>query len=88
MFRVVVVVAPVVGPTPGGWLSDNVAWYCCFLINGPVGVIGIGLIAPVVRDAAGAVLPAGHASPRTLRKARLIYRVRHFPAGDFLMAPI
>ncbi|HET6235916.1 MAG TPA: DHA2 family efflux MFS transporter permease subunit [Acetobacteraceae bacterium] len=55
VFGVAVVVAPVVGPTLGGWLSDNVSWHWCFLINGPVGVMAIGLIALVVRDSAAAV---------------------------------
>jgi DHA2 family multidrug resistance protein len=55
VFGVAVVVAPVIGPTLGGWLSDNVSWHWCFLINGPVGVIVIGLIALVVRDSAAAV---------------------------------
>src|SRR3984957_10120844 len=55
VFGVAVVVAPVVGPTLGGWLSDNMSWHWCFLINGPVGVMAIGLIALVVRDSAAAV---------------------------------
>ena len=38
LYGVAVVVAPVVGPTLGGWLSDNVSWHWCFLINGPVGI--------------------------------------------------
>ena len=42
VFGVAVVVAPVVGPTLGGWLSDNMSWRWCFLINGPVGVVAIG----------------------------------------------
>src|ERR1700746_69291 len=32
LFGVAVVVAPVVGPTLGGWLSDNISWQWCFLI--------------------------------------------------------
>src|ERR1700752_1949185 len=55
LFGVAVAVAPVVGPTLGGWLSDNVSWHWCFLINGPVGVIMIALIALVVRDSEAAV---------------------------------
>ena len=39
LFGVAVVVAPVIGPTLGGWTSDNISWHWCFLINGPVGVI-------------------------------------------------
>src|ERR1700751_1192905 len=45
VFGVAVVVAPVVGPTLGGWLSDNISWQWCFLINVPVGVIAMALIS-------------------------------------------
>src|SRR5580692_4966843 len=45
LFGIAVVVAPVVGPTLGGWLADNVGWNWCFLINGPVGLATIALIA-------------------------------------------
>src|SRR6201998_4174701 len=50
VFGVAVVVAPVVGPTLGGWLSDNVSWKWCFLINVPVGVIAMALISLLVQD--------------------------------------
>ena len=55
LFGVAVVVAPVVGPTLGGWLADNLSWRWCFMINGPVGVIALALIAlilPAPKDAA------------------------------------
>src|SRR6266853_1684853 len=54
LFGVAVVVAPVVGPTLGGWLSDNISWQWCFLINVPVGVIAMALIALVLREPATA----------------------------------
>ena len=38
LFGIAVVVAPVVGPTLGGWLADNISWRWCFLINFPVGL--------------------------------------------------
>jgi DHA2 family multidrug resistance protein len=66
LFGVAVVVAPVVGPTLGGWLSDNISWHWCFLINGPVGVIAMGLIALVLRESQSAIaerrrlIAAGH----------------------------
>ena len=41
LFGVAVVVAPVVGPTLGGWLSDNLSWRWCFLINAPVGAFAM-----------------------------------------------
>jgi MFS transporter, DHA2 family, multidrug resistance protein len=50
VFGVAVVVAPVVGPTLGGWLSDNVSWQWCFLINVPVGVIAMALISLVLQE--------------------------------------
>jgi MFS family permease len=50
VFGVAVVVAPVVGPTLGGWLSDNISWHWCFLINAPVGLIAMALIALVLQE--------------------------------------
>ncbi len=53
MFGIAVVVAPVVGPTLGGWLSDNYSWHWCFLINGPVGLLAFGLVWWLVQEPAG-----------------------------------
>jgi MFS transporter, DHA2 family, multidrug resistance protein len=50
LFGVAVVVAPVVGPTLGGWLSDNISWQWCFLINVPVGLIAMALISLLLRE--------------------------------------
>jgi DHA2 family multidrug resistance protein len=55
LFGVAVVVAPVVGPTLGGWLADNWSWQWCFLINGPVGLMAIALIAALLHEPAAAV---------------------------------
>jgi DHA2 family multidrug resistance protein len=55
LFGVAVVVAPAVGPTLGGWLSDNISWHWVFLINGPVGVIALALIALILRESEAAV---------------------------------
>jgi DHA2 family multidrug resistance protein len=55
LFGVAVVVAPVVGPTLGGWLSDNWSWHWCFLINGPVGLIALALIAMILHEPKAAV---------------------------------
>ncbi len=54
LFGVAVVVAPVVGPTLGGWLADNYSWRWAFLINGPVGVFAFAAIALVLRDSVAA----------------------------------
>jgi MFS transporter, DHA2 family, multidrug resistance protein len=50
LFGVAVVVAPVVGPTLGGWLSDNLSWRWCFLVNGPVGLLSIPLVFRLVKE--------------------------------------
>jgi len=50
LFGVAVVVAPVVGPTLGGWLSDNISWTWVFLINVPVGVFAMAMIALLLRE--------------------------------------
>jgi DHA2 family multidrug resistance protein len=54
VFGVAVVVAPVVGPTLGGWLSDNISWQWCFLINAPVGVLAMALISVILHEPATA----------------------------------
>ncbi|UGY19460.1 DHA2 family efflux MFS transporter permease subunit [Bradyrhizobium septentrionale] len=58
VFGIAVVVAPVVGPTLGGWLSDNLSWHWCFLINAPVGAFATALIAAVLQE------PAKKAEPQ------------------------
>src|SRR6202048_641862 len=55
LFGVAVVVAPVVGPTLGGWLSHNVSWQWWFLINAPVGAVSMVLVYMLVKE----VRPAG-----------------------------
>src|SRR5262249_40207511 len=50
LFGVAVVVAPVVGPTLGGWISDNWSWQWDFLINVPVSVLAMALIAVLLRE--------------------------------------
>ena len=61
LFGVAVVVAPVIGPTLGGWLADNLSWSWCFLINGPVGVATIALIALILPEPKAAVEERGRA---------------------------
>ena len=45
-----VVVAPIVGPTLGGWLTDNYSWRWIFFINIPVGLLSIFLTSTLVHD--------------------------------------
>ena len=45
-----VVVAPVVGPTLGGWITDNYTWRWIFLINIPVGILSLVLTSIIIFD--------------------------------------
>lgn len=45
-----IVVAPVLGPTLGGWLTDTYSWRYAFYINVPVGILAVILIARFVHD--------------------------------------
>ncbi|MDS7593929.1 DHA2 family efflux MFS transporter permease subunit [Agrobacterium tumefaciens] len=56
VFGIAVVVAPVIGPTLGGYLSDNLSWHWCFLINGPVGVFASLLVYMLIQDRPSAKL--------------------------------
>jgi DHA2 family multidrug resistance protein len=49
-FALGVVVAPVLGPTLGGWLTQTYSWRWAFYINIPVGILAILLIARFVED--------------------------------------
>jgi DHA2 family multidrug resistance protein len=50
MFGVAALLAPVVGPTLGGYITDEYSWRWIFLINIPVGIAALALCAIVVRD--------------------------------------
>ena len=54
LYGIAVVVAPVVGPTLGGWITDNYSWHWVFLINAPVGALSIALVHFFVEDSAQA----------------------------------
>lgn len=50
VFGLGVVVAPVLGPTLGGWLTDTYTWRWAFYINIPIGVIAVVMISRFVKD--------------------------------------
>jgi DHA2 family multidrug resistance protein len=45
-----VIVAPIIGPTLGGWITDNFSWRWVFYINLPVGILAIFLAQWLVQD--------------------------------------
>src|SRR5262245_36691839 len=50
VFAMGVVVAPILGPTLGGWITDNYSWRWIFYINLPVGILAILMAEAVVED--------------------------------------
>jgi MFS transporter, DHA2 family, multidrug resistance protein len=50
VFALGVVVAPVLGPTLGGWLTDTYSWRWAFYINIPIGVLAIFMLTRYVSD--------------------------------------
>ncbi len=50
LYGVAVVVAPTLGPTLGGWITDNYSWRWIFLINVPVCLLSLFLASTVLVD--------------------------------------
>ncbi len=47
-----VVIAPIVGPVLGGWVTDNLTWRWAFYINLPIGLLSLVLTALLIFDPA------------------------------------
>ncbi|MGV7213663.1 DHA2 family efflux MFS transporter permease subunit [Bradyrhizobium sp. UFLA05-112] len=54
IYGVAVVVAPVIGPTLGGWITDTYSWHWVFLINVPMGLVSLFLVGTLVKEPSGA----------------------------------
>ena len=50
IYGIATVVAPTVGPTLGGWITDSFDWRWIFLINVPVGLVLLFLVSAVIDD--------------------------------------
>ena len=50
LYGVTVIVAPTVGPTLGGWITDNYTWRWIFFINVPVGILALFLVYRLIED--------------------------------------
>jgi DHA2 family multidrug resistance protein len=59
MWAMTTLVAPVMGPLLGGWITDNISWSWIFYINIPVGILAAVMIAAYVHDRADQKRPGG-----------------------------
>ena len=50
LYGLVAVLAPSIGPTAGGWITDNFSWRWIFFINIPVGILAFILVTRLVED--------------------------------------
>ncbi|HEX4173403.1 MAG TPA: DHA2 family efflux MFS transporter permease subunit, partial [Acetobacteraceae bacterium] len=50
VYGIAAVVAPTVGPTLGGWITDNYEWRWIFLINVPVGIALVFLVMALIKE--------------------------------------
>ena len=50
LYGMAVVLAPAIGPTLGGWITDNYSWRWIFFLNIPVGIISLLLTQRIVED--------------------------------------
>jgi DHA2 family multidrug resistance protein len=50
MYGMAVVLAPAIGPTLGGYITDHFTWRWAFFINVPVGIVSLLLSSRIIRD--------------------------------------
>jgi len=50
LYGVTAICAPAIGPTLGGWITDNYSWRWIFYINVPVGIVAVLLVSQLVED--------------------------------------
>ncbi len=46
-----IIVAPTIGPTLGGWITDNYSWPWIFFVNIPIGFISLFIVLSFLEDA-------------------------------------
>ncbi len=52
VFAIATLIAPILGPTLGGWITDNYEWRWIFFINVPTGLLALVMCAAVLDDPA------------------------------------
>src|ERR1700726_4453736 len=50
LYGVTAICAPAIGPTLGGWITDNYSWRWIFYINVPVGILAVFLVSQLIED--------------------------------------
>ncbi len=50
LYGITTIVAPTIGPTLGGWITDNYTWRWIFFINLPVGIAALFLVYRLIED--------------------------------------
>src|SRR5260221_4792172 len=50
LYGITIICAPAIGPTLGGWITDNYSWRWIFYINIPVGILALLLVSQLVQD--------------------------------------
>jgi MFS transporter, DHA2 family, multidrug resistance protein len=50
LYGITTICAPAIGPTLGGWITDNYSWRWIFYINVPVGILALILVYQLVED--------------------------------------
>jgi len=50
LYGITAIIAPTIGPTLGGWITDNYTWRWIFFINLPVGILTLLLVFRLVQD--------------------------------------
>ncbi|HLG99017.1 MAG TPA: DHA2 family efflux MFS transporter permease subunit [Bryobacteraceae bacterium] len=50
VYGMAVVLAPAIGPTLGGWITDNYSWRWIFYVNVPIGILSLFLSSFMVHD--------------------------------------
>lgn len=53
LFMIGFIVAPTLGPTLGGYITDNYTWSWCFFINVPIGIVSMFLVTTFLHDPPG-----------------------------------
>jgi MFS transporter, DHA2 family, multidrug resistance protein len=61
LYGITAIIAPTIGPTLGGWITDNYSWRWIFFINVPVGIVTLALIFRLVENPPWAKRGAGGA---------------------------